>query len=85
MAVFGDNDLTVYLLEFCHMRDDADEAVALGELVEGLEGLLKGTLVEGAETFVDEHGVELYAAGRLLYLVGEAKGKRQGRLELLAA
>ena len=83
--VLGDDDLAVDLLEVRDVGDDADEAVALGQLVEGLEGLLQGVVVEGSEAFVDEHGVELNAACRLLYLIGKAEGEGQGGLELLAA
>ena len=71
--VFGDNDLTVDLLEVCDVRDDAYQAITFCQLVECLESLLEGVLIEGSETFVNEHGIELDATCRLLYLVGEAK------------
>ncbi len=72
-VVFGDYDLTVDLLEVCDVRDDAYQAITFCQLVECLESLLEGVLIEGSETFVNEHGIELDATCRLLYLVGEAK------------
>ena len=72
-VVFGDYDLTVNLLEVCDVRDDAYQAITFCQLVECLESLLERVFIEGSETFVYKHGVELDATCRLLYLVGEAK------------
>lgn len=41
LVVFGDNDLAVDFLEFRHVGDDADEAIAFGEFVERLECLFQ--------------------------------------------
>ena len=40
------------------MGDDAYEAVALGEAGEDLDGLLKALVVQRAEAFIEEEGVQ---------------------------
>ena len=44
------------------MGDDAHEAVALGEAGEDPDGLLKALVVQRAEAFIEEEGVQPDAA-----------------------
>ena len=67
------------------MGDDAHEAVALGEAGEDPDGLLKALVVQRAEAFIEEEGVQPDAARRALDLVREAKRQRQGGFEALTA
>ena len=48
------------------MGDDAHEAVALGEAGEDPDGLLKALVVQRAEAFIEEEGVQPDAARRAL-------------------
>ena len=59
------------------MGDDAHEAVALGEAGEDPDGLLEALVVQRAEAFIEEEGVQPDAPRRALDLVREAKRQRQ--------
>ena len=59
------------------MGDDAHEAVALGKAGEDPDGLLKALVVQRAEAFIEEEGVQPDAARRALDLVREAQSQRQ--------
>lgn len=67
------------------MGDDAHDAAAARHAHERGERLLQRLAVERAEALVDEHGLELHAAGGRLHLVGQAERQRQGGGERLAA
>ena len=51
------------------MGDDAHEAVALGEAGEDPDGLLEALVVQRAEAFIEEEGVQPDAPRRALDLV----------------
>ena len=51
------------------MGDDAHEAVALGEAGEDPDGLLEALVVQRAEAFIEEEGVQPDAARCALDLV----------------
>src|SRR3712207_1604650 len=63
-------------LELGDVRDDADHAPALLEVLEGADREVERFGVEGAEALVDEDRLEADAAGVALHDVGEAE--RQG-------
>ena len=67
------------------MGDDAHEAVALGEAGEDPDGLLKALVVQRAEAFIEEEGVQPDAACGALDFIGKTQGQRQRGLEALAA
>ena len=73
------------LLEGTDVRDDAHQTVALGQARQHPDGLFQRVLVQGAEAFIEEEGVQPDAAGRALHLVRKAQRQCQRRLEALAA
>lgn len=67
------------------MGDDTHQPLPLAQLAQGLYGLLKGLVVQGAEALIHKHGVQLYPTGGGLNLVRQPQGQRQGGQEGLAA
>ena len=73
-----DKDLMVdAVFEGGNMGDDAHEPVAFGQAGEDPDGLLKALVVQRAEAFIEEEGVQPDAARRALDLVREAQSQRQ--------
>ena len=78
----GDDDLLFNaLLKVMHMGDDADEAFAVGQVGQNLQGIAQGIVVQRAETLVDEHGFHANRAALGLYDVGQAQGQGQAGQE----
>jgi len=59
------------------MADDPHAAVPFTQLVEDVEHLVEGLVVEAAETLVDEEGVEPYTARLVGDDVRESEGQRE--------
>ena len=51
------------LAQFGHMGDNAHQTAALGQTLQRFQRFLHGLSVQRAEAFVNEHGVDLHAAG----------------------
>ena len=87
LPVFSDDDLSSdAVLQLGHMRNDTDQPLsAFGQSLHGVHRLIKGILVQGAEAFINEHGVKTDAAGMGLNLIRQADCQGQGCKEGLAA
>ena len=48
------------------MRDNADQTLVVGKLLQYLYRIVQGSAVQRAEALVDEHRLKLYAAGALI-------------------
>ena len=72
-------------LQFRYVGDDADQAAAAAQGRQGLQGIIQGFTVKGAEAFVDEHRIQVDAAGIRLDDVGQAQGQGEGGQEGFAA
>ena len=63
----SDIDLFVdALLQFLHVRDDADEPVLSPQFLKGLQSFLERLGIEAAEAFIDKKSIELHSAGLFL-------------------
>ena len=67
------------------MGNDADQAIPLRKINEGIDCLFQRVSVQRAKAFVYKHGIELHAAGGRLDLLGQAQCQRQRRFEGFAA
>lgn len=81
-----DTQACVYaFFEFGDVRNDAYHAACVLEVDECIHGAVQGVGVEGAEAFVNEHGIKTDAALPGLDNVGKAKSQRQGCQEGFSA
>ena len=63
------------------MRNDADKAIPVRQARKSLHRLIQGFLIQGAKAFVNEHRIELHAAGRGLNFIRKAQRKGKGSLK----
>ena len=81
-AVFFHDDLPFNtFFQFRHMRDYPYQTISRRKISQRPERLLKRFLVQRAEPFIHKHGVQLYAPGAGLDLIGQSQRQRQRRLK----
>ena len=73
LAIAGDDDFRLdVFLELFYVADNADQLVLLAEGGKHADRRVESFLVQGAESFVDEHGFQLDSACMRLNDIGKA-------------